>query len=88
MNWTPKRESEIAERCEKATPGPWCYGGDDRIYDDPEEYGAERCLLQQYELGHEQQNWDNDAEFIAHARTDLPDALSEIKRLRERELSQ
>lgn len=90
MNWTPKREREIAERCEKAIPGPWMH--------DREAHHARNRLIESADVTMMDEGkvvswlqitaWNGrdarpTADFIAHARTDLPDVLSELKRLRE-----
>lgn len=90
MSLTPKRESEIAERCEKAIPGPWMH--------DREAHHARNRLIESADVTMMDNGkivswlhitaWNGrdarpTADFIAHARTDLPDALSELKRVRE-----
>jgi hypothetical protein len=65
----------IRERCEKATPGPW--RADGRYIETIE--GAEEEMAIYDEGGHD----ELDAEFIAHAREDVPRLLEEIERLRE-----
>jgi hypothetical protein len=74
----------IKERVEKATPGPWCVAGSDRDYviakhgdserssDNPILWADEDCLEGKKE----------DAEFIAQARTDVPQLVEEVYRLR------
>ena len=90
-----ERLAAIRERHEKATKGPWW--NDDISWaeidditvwcgdkDDPE------CLLNigpnfsemSNEGGKGTQSW-NDAEFIAHARADVPDLLAEVERLKQ-----
>lgn len=74
---TNEQLTQIAERAEKATEGPWM--ASDGIYvieldgTHPEGYGevvaeCERTV---------------DAEFIAHAREDIPKLLAEIERLKD-----
>jgi hypothetical protein len=83
MNLTPERLSEIEKRCNAATAGPWRYD-----YVDGESY----CVLAKTNtisdlvctMAGTAKDCDT-ADFIAHARTDIPDLLSEIKRLRERD---
>ena len=80
-----KRDLEsIKERAEKATPGPWCVAGSERDYviakhgdsercsDNPVIYADDDCLHGRKE----------DAEFIAHARSDVPQLVDEVYRLR------
>ena len=65
--FTPKRIREARERCDKATPGPWT-ADDGRLYGPPDESGQSVRLQ------------DDDLDFAAHAREDLPAALAEIER--------
>ena len=81
-------ETAARARCDAATPGPWESPWSDQE-DDPEDdprafLGPDGAII--IEVG-----WHDgalllvleaDAEFIAHARTDLPAALDEIERLR------
>jgi hypothetical protein len=64
---------QVREVCDKATAGPWSQilDGDDRwfIEADSDEEVARRLN-------------ENNADFIALARTALPEALDEIERLR------
>ena len=75
--WTNERHEAARARCEAATEGPWD--------DQPNRTDTARVVLD----GDGEVLWDAaglmadaDSEFIAHARTDLPDALDEIERLR------
>ena len=81
---TEQEIKKARERCEKATPGPWKFGSspafkstafyvDDSLDD--------RMICECWE-GDDNTAREADAQFIAHARTDLPLALNEIKRLR------
>lgn len=86
------RLAEIEARANAATPGPWSpapYSGadpHDRIV-----VGSNNdWLLNVGALVHEAISPKNpqeyaDAEFIAHARTDVPALVAEVRRLRERE---
>ncbi len=63
----------IRKRAEKATKGPWIieesrYGGYYNAGNPKYDYSA--CISP-----------ENDIEFIAHARTDIPQLLAEIERL-------
>lgn len=83
---TRERLNEIKQRCEKATKGPWgvrhlCSG-----CSPDEDEGAGLGL----ELVGPPQPWLEgqfaraaDAQFCAHARTDLPDLVTEVERLLE-----
>lgn len=75
-----ERLEQIQARAVAATPGPWdCYGdGAHEVFDageysdgDPGEVVAPVVTKL------------NDAEFIAHAREDIPALLAEVARLRE-----
>lgn len=61
----------IAARVRAASPGPWTARGL-WLYLGAEWEGAEACLTR-----------EEDVEFIAHARSDLPGLLVEVERLRE-----
>lgn len=71
----------IKARAEKATPGPWDVEGpnwpgpDDSLEVFPKELGGVLAYVQPV--------WD-DAEFIAHARADIPVLIAEVRRLRAR----
>lgn len=63
---------EIRARCDKATPGPWKLWEGNVIDPDilwADDYGGLHLS-------------DADAEFIVHARTDIPTLLAEIDRLK------
>ena len=90
-----ERLAEIRERCDKATQGPWeleIKGADAAPlvivwarY--PHREGLHRHFITYTEYGEKpdpdvlQRNSDNYA-FIAAARTDMPDLLAEVERLR------
>nr|WP_314314711.1 hypothetical protein [Kocuria rhizophila] len=76
---TQEQLDAIREREAKATAGPWdvdgpaqCGPGDTLTVYPVEDGGA---------LAYVQPSWD-DAEFIAHARTDIPALLADNERLR------
>lgn len=73
------RLAEIEARVKAATEGPWEYG--------KRPDGSVWLSTGNPERGqHYQGDWegfDADAAFIAHARTDVPYLLAEVKRLRE-----
>lgn len=79
MSITDKRLAEIQARTEVATEGPWIVDGPaqcgpgDTLTVHPVENGGT--------LAYVQPSW-GDAEFIAHAREDIPALLAEIDRLR------
>lgn len=73
---TPERLAEIKARCEKATTGKWCFDGlaSGDIWSIN---GDEAIPIAIASSTHE------DAEFIAHARQDIPDLIREVERLRD-----
>jgi len=73
--WTKERIEAAEKRCEKATAGPWWRGDTD---DNPAGEGDCVYVGERDVIATELPSED-DATFIAHARTDLPDALAEIK---------
>lgn len=87
-HWSKQRHAAAREMCDKATPGPWTIGDGWRgtahgvrtesvHSEDPQDDLSKVCAVERgFEPGMD------DAAFIAHARTDLPDALAEIERLR------
>ena len=78
------RIDEIRARCEAATRGPWRtkhprYGGDDiKIYDN----NAWAKGLTPFAVVEDDGIYSN-ADFIAHAREDIPWLLAEVGRLKE-----
>lgn len=82
MTVLTKEELEsIRKRAEAATPGPWFWLDDGRLYSD----GADKVIGEVIEGKDE--TWfdlfDANAEFIAHAREDIPKLLAEIERLQQ-----
>lgn len=81
----------IRKRAEAATDGPWRVGCGSVETDSPEHQSVSSwwggtsnniCNLNDGEYI-ENSNEDSDAEFIAHAREDVPALLAEIERLRK-----
>ena len=74
--------AEIKAREQAATPGPWSNGytsiNSDSTYD--EVVGLEE-YMHGWECDHGLKIEIADAEFIAHARTDIPALLAEVERL-------
>ena len=79
----------IKKRAEKATPGPWipsCLSSGYVVCDDREfeviasvmEYNDDGTVYMVFTDNHE-----NNRQFIAHAREDIPKLLVEIERLRK-----
>lgn len=86
---TPEQLAAIRARAEAATPGPWMVD-EGLVWDD----GTGECECQWYR---EIRGWTDhgvqceagylvlsreDAEFIAHARSDIPALVAEVERLR------
>jgi hypothetical protein len=76
------RDEELAaikKRVEAATPGPWAATGEYFCLAAPD---ATHVVC----FGHDYDDYGDvkgpDAEFIAHARTDVPALLAEVERLR------
>jgi hypothetical protein len=69
---TPERLAEIEARAEAATAEPWTASG----YDVYETRSAHGDVVAEAGLS------GTDAEFIAHARVDVPDLVVEVRRLR------
>ena len=74
-----KELNEIKERCDKATEGPWLANG---TSDYTEIYDANAWGKALAPLALVGSN-PKDADFIAHARQDIPALLAEIKRLQQ-----
>jgi len=72
---------EIRARCEAATPGPWAFFHNDyvniyHIQGDEKVDGEERSIT----YGLADVPWRNNAEFIAHAREDIPALLDTLEK--------
>lgn len=85
--WTQERHKAAKARCDVATGQPWVvWGTPEHNYVDSNT--EETCSSCGREGWHGSLGVDfdkvEDAAFCAGARTDLPDALTEIERLRER----
>lgn len=71
---TEKQLTEIRERAERATDGPWVYEETSFELDEVNDcYGNTVFHIGSYEV--------RNAEFIGHARGDIPMLLAEIERL-------
>lgn len=88
-DWTPERHAAARARCEAATPGPWeANHRENKVVRQawvtlPGCPGQPLCQCRwhpEHTSGHWGDTFDADAnaDFIAHARTDLPEALAEI----------
>lgn len=84
-----QRLREIEERSNQATPGPWMLNDlQAHVYTGPGysdgNRGPYHCIAyceNDYDALPEPQEFEN-AAFIAHARTDVPDLVAEVRRLR------
>lgn len=69
------RLHEVRKRAEAATKGPWSYyGSDNVIVSEAEEYSYAPEIAEEFTI-------TSDAEFIAHARQDVPALIAEVERL-------
>jgi len=69
--------AEIEERANAATPGPWeWYPADREIWSGPTE------IVKSYDDAWQIVIDDEDADFIAHSRQDVPELIAEVRRLR------
>ncbi|NGQ95440.1 hypothetical protein G3578_09770 [Brevibacillus sp. SYP-B805] len=83
---TPEVIAAIRERAERATPGPWRWSNAKVLngkYDFVPQgsYLADTLIM----FGDTYENGEHDAEFIAHARTDIPRLLDALEAAYERE---
>jgi len=76
MKLTQEQIEEIRKRAEAATPGPWF-----REYGDVKTNGVTDRKYDEAETIAEMYHDDDDAEFIAKARQDIPALLAHIERL-------
>lgn len=79
---TDERLAEVKARAEAATPGPWHH---DRV-----DFDSGMTLYEIWGGKYREHGWlahveDNkpNADFISHARQDIPELLAEVERLRE-----
>ena len=70
---TSQQLEEIRARCEAATPGPW-------VAEVKTLYGVSVSMPTENRYYDIRTN-KHDADFIAHARQDIPDLLDEVERL-------
>lgn len=70
----------IESRANAATPGPWCYR--EQFIETGDDSGQLLGVtMQRMEDGLDQLPGVDNAAFIAHARTDVPQLIAEIRRL-------
>ncbi len=79
---TPKQLAEIKARCEAASEGPWRFSMEREIYE-ADIFDSNDYLLARAEFYESKKQIDDNANFIAHARQDLPDCTAEIERLQK-----
>lgn len=75
---TPAQIKEIAERAEKATAGPWNYQWDVHGNGWNTHHVVDSLKSPLFELPEK-----SDAEFVSHARTDIPALLTMIEELEQ-----
>jgi hypothetical protein len=82
---TRQDSKSIRERADKATPGPWCVAGSPQDFVIAKHGGSERCSDNPVVWAEDDCLSGNrvDAEFIAHARADVPRLADEVERLRQ-----
>ncbi|WP_372352665.1 hypothetical protein [Streptomyces sp. KL116D] len=80
MTTTPLDLDAIEARATAATPGPWCTDSWE-IYKGAEYEAGAEWLGETCRAG-EMDDSRADAEFVAHARTDVPALIAEVRRLR------
>lgn len=79
---TDEQLAEIRARCEAATPGPWRSLVEGRDFDSGSSF-IDTPLADERGQGIEVSGaTDADQDFMAAARQDVPDLLSEVDRLR------
>jgi hypothetical protein len=76
---TPEERATIQERCEKATPPPWVQQIDDYGVIRTHPRGGTGTIICDVE-GQTEIEAEANAEFIAHARADVPRLLREVER--------
>lgn len=89
---TDEELAQIKERAEKATEGPWVWDDDYdmNVQDLPVLRGKEFNVM---DFGNDTTFYpiagnppdDEDASFIAHARTDIPKLIAEVEYMREKQ---
>jgi len=75
---TDSELNEIEQRCNKATLGPWKSYIEGRDHDSGESFietGGENIYLNN-------PLFDNNQDFIAHSRQDIPKLIEEIRKLK------
>ena len=77
----------IEQRTNAATEGPWFQDSDNPglVWGEQRSDGDGYWSLFASETGHDATAEPQDAEFIAHARSDVPALLAEVRRLRAME---
>ena len=77
-----ERLAEMRQRAEAATPGPWAQGMvGDSVINEVDCSATFGFIEVNAELSDDGNFGVSDADFIAHARQDIPDLLAEVERL-------
>lgn len=76
---TPEREAEIAARAEAAHPGPWHRSDDAHSL---ERYVVSDDDLMAISFGYRGNRTQAEADFVAHAREDVPALIAELATVR------
>ena len=88
---TPERLDEIEVRADSATPGPWTKKPPERLTEGPAAGMLPGVCIAATSPSKQNRVYASppggqfpsaDQNFIAHARTDIPDLLAEVRRLR------
>ncbi len=90
MTMTPKQLEQIKARAAKATKGPWrVHSVDDTCVTSADHDICSTCSEAEAEredgYNIEYERMEADAEFIAHARQDIPDLIAALEAERERQ---
>ena len=88
---TPERLDEIEARADSATPGPWTKKPPERLTEGPAAGMLPGVCIAATSPSKQNRVYANppggqfpsaDQNFIAHARTDVPDLIAEVRRLK------
>ena len=78
---TPEELNAIEDRVNDASPGPWHTKGAGGLYMDGTSPSAEVVIPDPPYRLHNPYWTHGDAEFVAHARSDVPALVAEVRRL-------
>lgn len=82
--WTKQRQAEVKARCKAATKGPWEFNRFKDWTMRAPNWGIVATLHRHDIRSESLLISECNAEFTAHARIDLPDAIAEIERLQKK----